>query len=233
MVDTEEGSFVNVVMSHNLHEVHGYNRMADIARGSALVFLQDDQLPPEECGWVRDLLELFRRWPQLGGVGMNFAEYWHPYNAGGQTHNARFNQETVIFRDRRERVWAGGALRFCQRFPPVAQPLARRCLLSHCPSGTALRWLLWLRDVARRRVRPGAVFYFPRRGIPFQFVSVADYAPYALRASAFREIGGLDEGFANEGECGIFSARARLRRSCTLARSPAASGAPCRSGPWL
>lgn len=44
-----------------------------------------------------------------------------------------------------------------------------------------------------------------RRGIPFQFVSVADYAPYGLRADAFREIGGLDEGFASEGECGIFS----------------------------
>lgn len=102
MRESEDGAFVNVVMSHNLHEVHAYNRMADIARGAALVFLQDDQLPPEDCGWVRDLLALFRRWPRLGGVGMNFAEYWYPSDAAGGEHTARFTaQDGVLFRDRR------------------------------------------------------------------------------------------------------------------------------------
>ena len=46
---------------------------------------------------------------------------------------------------------------------------------------------------------------FRDRGLPFQFVSVADYSPYAVRAEALRDIGGLDEGLAEEGECGIFT----------------------------
>lgn len=100
MSTTEAGSFVNVIMSHNLHEVHGYNRMADIARGRVLVFLQDDQLPPTDCGWAKDLLALFDRWPKLGGVGLNYAEYWYPYTLGGNKTTARFTGEGVYFRDR-------------------------------------------------------------------------------------------------------------------------------------
>ena len=127
MEETEEGSFLSVIMSHNLHEasgqpttgnfpfsfpspsahtphvteydfkfvtwtlslgfysvgalrqVHGYNRMAGVARGRILLLLQDDQLPPENCAWLEDLSLAFRRWPRLGGVGLNFAEFWYPY----------------------------------------------------------------------------------------------------------------------------------------------------------
>lgn len=48
-------------------------------------------------------------------------------------------------------------------------------------------------------------------------MSVADYAPYGLRAEAFREIGGLDEGFAETGDCGIFSVRGRGPLRCAPA----------------
>ena len=42
-------------------------------------------------------------------------------------------------------------------------------------------------------------------GVPFQFVSVVDFGPFAVRASAFNAVGRLDEGMAQPGECGVFT----------------------------
>jgi hypothetical protein len=36
-------------------------------------------------------------------------------------------------------------------------------------------------------------------------VGVADYAPYSFRRAAFLDIGGLDEGASEPGQCGIIS----------------------------
>eukprot|EP00854_Cymbomonas_tetramitiformis_P010846 gene10846-12831_t len=35
-----------LVTSGNIHEIRGYNRLAKLAQGEILVFLQDDDLPP-------------------------------------------------------------------------------------------------------------------------------------------------------------------------------------------
>lgn len=42
-------------------------------------------------------------------------------------------------------------------------------------------------------------------GILFQFVALADFGPYAVRRSAYIDVGGLDEGMSEAGQCGIFS----------------------------
>ena len=54
------------------------------------------------------------------------------------------------------------------------------------------------------RMPPHAIMY-RHLGVPFQFVSVADFSPFAVRASALAAVGGLDEGMARPGECGIFT----------------------------
>jgi hypothetical protein len=51
---------------------------------------------------------------------------------------------------------------------------------------------------------PHAILY-RHAGVPFQFVTVADFSPYAVRASALAAVGGLDEGLAQPGDCGIFT----------------------------
>lgn len=48
-------------------------------------------------------------------------------------------------------------------------------------------------------------FREPTLDIPFQFVGVADYAPYTFRRTTFMDIGGLDEGASEPGQCGIIS----------------------------
>jgi hypothetical protein len=48
-------------------------------------------------------------------------------------------------------------------------------------------------------------FKDPDLNVDFQFVGAADFAPYSFRRSAFMEIGGLDEGSSEPGQCGIIS----------------------------
>ena len=48
-------------------------------------------------------------------------------------------------------------------------------------------------------------FKDPDLNVDFQCVGVAEHAPYSFRRSAFVDIGGLDEGSAEPGQCGIVS----------------------------
>ena len=57
---------------------------------------------------------------------------------------------------------------------------------------------------AGHRMPQHAIMY-RHQGVPFQFVTVADFSPYAVRASALAAVGGLDEGMASPGDCGIFT----------------------------
>lgn len=52
----------------------GFNRLARLARGSVLVTLQDDQLPPDSCAWLRDTLGAMRAHPRLGLLGLRRSE---------------------------------------------------------------------------------------------------------------------------------------------------------------
>lgn len=48
-----------------------------------------------------------------------------------------------------------------------------------------------------------------------QFVLAVDFAPLAVRRTAFQQVGGLDEGLGEAGECGIWCV-ALSGPSCTL-----------------
>ena len=43
----------------------------------------------------------------------------------------------------------------------------------------------------------------PRTGVSWTFVHFTDFAPMAVPASVFWELGGLEEGWSQRGECGI------------------------------
>lgn len=43
----------------------------------------------------------------------------------------------------------------------------------------------------------------PQLDLPFNFVAVASFSPFSVRAEAFADVGMLDEAAADPGECGI------------------------------
>jgi len=58
-----------VLRSNDLHEIRAYNRAAKYSNADVLCFLQDDDIPPEDPGWLDDALRLFRRFPDLVVLG--------------------------------------------------------------------------------------------------------------------------------------------------------------------
>ncbi|EFJ40820.1 hypothetical protein VOLCADRAFT_107960 [Volvox carteri f. nagariensis] len=128
--------FVVPVMSYNVHELRGYNRLASVARGKYLVLLQDDDLmQPSDCSWLPKLVQQFEAMPSLAMVGMNSFQ------------------------------------------------------LSHGPGNE----------------RDARNFKDPNTGNNMIFAFQVDLAPLAIRRSAFKAVGGLDEGMSDPGECGIWS----------------------------
>jgi len=135
LANNHTGNFSIVpVFSPNVHEARGYNRLAWLARGRYLVVLQDDEKIPSPCTWLRSMITIFERWPNVAMVGLrNFVFGWD---------HAHFNNARMWFRD------------------PVTK-------------------------------------------VAMQFVFLADYAPVALRRTAFKAVGGIDEGLMEPGECAI------------------------------
>lgn len=134
--------FIVPVFSDNIHEIRGYNRLAGMARGEVIVLVQDDRVGPKSCTFYEDLVAVFERWPQLGGVGMN-AGLFSGNGPNNELRHAR-NAHDFKFKD-----------------------------------GVS--------------------------NIVFQFISLADFGPYAFRRTAYIDIGGLDEGMSEAGQCGIQS----------------------------
>lgn len=59
-----------VISSANVHEIRAYHRMARMARGEYLLFLQGDHcLPAAGSTWIRQALQLFEQFPALGLLG--------------------------------------------------------------------------------------------------------------------------------------------------------------------
>jgi hypothetical protein len=50
-------------------QVRGYNRIAALARGDVLIFLQDDDLLPTSCKWLQRTLDAFDTFPSLALLG--------------------------------------------------------------------------------------------------------------------------------------------------------------------
>jgi GT2 family glycosyltransferase len=53
------------ISSPNLHEVRAYNRLALMARGEFLVFVQGDTCLPSASAWMEDAIRIFRTLPRL------------------------------------------------------------------------------------------------------------------------------------------------------------------------
>ena len=58
-----------VLVSGNIHEIRGYNRLAKMAQGKLLVLLQDDDYPSYGGRWLRHAHHLFNHNAKLGLVG--------------------------------------------------------------------------------------------------------------------------------------------------------------------
>ncbi|GIL93289.1 hypothetical protein Vretifemale_20704, partial [Volvox reticuliferus] len=128
--------FVIPVMSFNVHELRGYNRLAGVARGKYMVLLQDDDLiEPADCSWLPKLVNQFEAMPTLAMVGLNRMQLSH---GEGNDLNA-YN------------------------------------------------------------------FMDPNTTNNIIFAFQVDLAPLAIRRSAYKFVGGLDEGMSDPGECGIWS----------------------------
>eukprot|EP00242_Pyramimonas_sp_CCMP2087_P014857 CAMPEP_0198208818 /NCGR_PEP_ID=MMETSP1445-20131203/12162_1 /TAXON_ID=36898 /ORGANISM="Pyramimonas sp., Strain CCMP2087" /LENGTH=348 /DNA_ID=CAMNT_0043882369 /DNA_START=22 /DNA_END=1064 /DNA_ORIENTATION=- len=58
-----------LVTSGNVHEIRGYNRLAKMAEGEFVVFMQDDDLPPAQDTWLRQAASLFKAHADLSLLG--------------------------------------------------------------------------------------------------------------------------------------------------------------------
>lgn len=73
--------FFRGVFSHNFHESRGYNRLAAASRAPLLLLIQDDDVPPHACRWLRRGLGLFQSRPLLALAGFRHG-LWKWRNTG-------------------------------------------------------------------------------------------------------------------------------------------------------
>jgi hypothetical protein len=84
-VNSEQSVSVQLKVAVGRVQVRGYNRIAALARGDVLVFLQDDDLLPKSCQWLQRTLDAFASFPSLALLGY---QVWtthtpphHPFRA--------------------------------------------------------------------------------------------------------------------------------------------------------
>lgn len=191
-----------------------------------LIIMQDDQLPPESCTWLKYTLRQFNRWPRLGAIGFRNAHLFWPVTL----YDGFFKEEYAKQKARGENgagVGSGnddgywGRCRYGQRyleenvfrdgdvpFEFVANIDTAPVRRTICP-----RWRGSSALGHYHRQRQGE--RAPLRHFPSQV---------AIRSEAFREIGAFDEGLA---EVLYFLKR---RRNTALAANWR-SAPPCRTRP--
>ena len=133
--------FVTLVVSGDVHETRGYNRAAAVARGDALILVQDDDMPHGSCAWLSNVTALLAAKPLVGVVG-----------------------------------------------------LKKACIAHHILPGCGVAW----DDDVIRYTDPAVA-----GGLAYQHVHVTDFSPLVVRATAFADVGGCDEGLVPSGESGI------------------------------
>lgn len=67
--------------SRNIHEIRAYNKLARVASGDVLAFVQDDAAPPVGCAYLDTVARLYARDPRLSIIGMNVGTTT-PWNHG-------------------------------------------------------------------------------------------------------------------------------------------------------
>ncbi|GAX78604.1 hypothetical protein CEUSTIGMA_g6043.t1 [Chlamydomonas eustigma] len=70
MASYNSSGMVVPVFSNNIHEVRSYNRLAHMARGDYLILVADDDIPPEDCGWISRVVSILDKWPSVGILGI-------------------------------------------------------------------------------------------------------------------------------------------------------------------
>ena len=58
----------HVLHAPNIHEIRGYNRLGQYARGKYIVLLQDDD-KPKNANWLKRMFKLFQIYPAIGMIG--------------------------------------------------------------------------------------------------------------------------------------------------------------------
>lgn len=58
-----------MICSNDIHEIRAHNRAISMAAGEIVCLLQDDDIPPEDGGWVQLALRLFAEYPRLAILG--------------------------------------------------------------------------------------------------------------------------------------------------------------------
>lgn len=64
------GENATLVKSNNVHELRAYNLMARMFDADYIIFLQDDDIPPHDCDWLRRGLRPLLMDSKAGAVGM-------------------------------------------------------------------------------------------------------------------------------------------------------------------
>lgn len=67
-----------VVLSENLHEIRGYNKLVDMAKGKYIIFCQDDDIPPLNKGWIEYSINILQLYDEIKLIGFyrGGLEYW-------------------------------------------------------------------------------------------------------------------------------------------------------------
>ena len=102
-----------LLFDHNLHEIRGYNALAQLARAPMIGFVQDDMPPPLQCSYIQNLERMMLDDPALAAIGwrtwsmtpMNFR--WP--GAFGEGNNATMRFERRI--NTKLNWWNGSSIR--------------------------------------------------------------------------------------------------------------------------
>ena len=141
---------------------------------------QDDQLPNEQGTWLKDMIKVFDAYPQLGILGMNTYRLCK--------HTEMTNRYGWTFWDPDPKTGVKWSFAQVRQLNLPSAPCERN-FTTH--AGYAYGSCVIVLHPA----------LLPYRITPPQHV---DFAPMAIRASIYHELGGLDEGISRPGDCGIW-----------------------------
>ncbi|KAG2489688.1 hypothetical protein HYH03_011797 [Edaphochlamys debaryana] len=169
--------------------------------------------PDEAAAWVRELVPAGGPAAESGGASAGNDTNGTAAGAGGflvpvfswNVHEVRgYNRASRLARGRYMVVWQDD-----QVPPEDGQWLGdmMRIFDAHPLMGVLGMNTHRLCRQHERTNRFGPVWFEkdPAMGVKWTYAQYVDFAPLAIRASIFREVGGLDEGLGQRGDCGIWS----------------------------
>ena len=85
------------VLSDNLHEIRGYNKLSKIAKGEYIMFCQDDDIPPLTKEWIDYSINILKKYKDIKLIGFykGGSDYW----GSSYSHKPDINTESNIYDD--------------------------------------------------------------------------------------------------------------------------------------